>query len=557
MTSNLGLPMVARMTPKKRFSLVNLTVDIPETSNNNPPLEKKRPSRWKSLEFKLYWTVVIVMLPVMVWIPITLSNPSHPNFHLFSSKLSPGWILGRKVDNSDAQYRSFRDNFPTLAAVSAIFLLLKYLWTRLSPDLISFNLIFSFLFLCGLHGTSVIKIYIILALNYLIAKSSSGSKLGPAWTWGFNIAILFLNTRYDGYYFGDLLPALEFLDAYRGFYPRWYISFNITMLRLVSFGMDYHWACQKGSVPELGANMTQKERQLTAHSTEMYSFANYTAYILYAPLYIAGPIMTFNDFLWQFRRPLLIPRRTVIGYFGRFLVSITMMEMILHFMYVVAIKDRKAWEGDTPAQISMIGFWNLIIVWLKLLIPWRFFRLWSLMNDIDPPENMVRCMVNNYSTMGFWRSWHRSYNIWIVRYIYIPVGGRKRVFANSVLVFSFVALWHDLTFRLLAWGWLISLFIIPELLARHLLPASRYESEPWYRHVCALGAVLNMLLMASANLVGFVIGLDGIQFFLRQLFGTSAGLQHLLAAVGSIFMAVQLMFEYREEEMRHGIYRKC
>ena len=42
------------------------------------------------------------------------------------------------------------------------------------------------------------------------------------------------------------------------------------------------------------------------------------------------------------------------------------MEYILHFMYVVAIKDSRAWVGDTPAEIAMIGFWNLIIVWLKV-----------------------------------------------------------------------------------------------------------------------------------------------------------------------------------------------
>ena len=42
------------------------------------------------------------------------------------------------------------------------------------------------------------------------------------------------------------------------------------------------------------------------------------------------------------------------------------MELILHFMYVVAIKDAKAWSGDTPSELSMIGFWNLIIVWLKV-----------------------------------------------------------------------------------------------------------------------------------------------------------------------------------------------
>jgi hypothetical protein len=52
----------------------------------------------------------------------------------------------------------------------------------------------------------------------------------------------------------------------------------------------------------------------------------------------------------------------------------------------------------------------------KLLIPWRFFRLWALADGIDPPENMVRCMANNYSALGFWRSWHRSYNLWVIRY---------------------------------------------------------------------------------------------------------------------------------------------
>jgi D-alanyl-lipoteichoic acid acyltransferase DltB (MBOAT superfamily) len=189
------------------------------------------------------------------------------------------------------------------------------------------------------------------------------------------------------------------------------------------------------------------------------------------------------------------------------------MEFILHFMYVVAIKDTKAWVGDTPAQIAMIGFWNLIIVWLKvrlmfsaldiaeytiqLMIVWRFFRLWAMAAGIEAPENMIRCMANNYSVFGFWRSWHRSYNLWIVRYfyqlppsfsnlhlfsyIYIPVGGTNNVVLNTLLAFTFVALWHDLTFRLLAWGWLVSLFIVPELAARYVFPQSKVLSKSFPR----------------------------------------------------------------------------
>jgi len=121
----------------------------------------------------------------------------------------------------------------------------------------------------------------------------------------------------------------------------------------------------------------------------------------------------------------------------------------------------------------------LIGCWEQLLLPWRFFRLWALMDGMDPPENMVRCMANNYSPLGFWRSWHRSYNLWIVRYLYVPLGGTHRLAATSILIFTFVALWHDLSPRLLAWGWLAALFILPEVMARKVLPPSLVRVPPF------------------------------------------------------------------------------
>jgi hypothetical protein len=39
-----------------------------------------------------------------------------------------------------------------------------------------------------------------------------------------------------------------------------------------------------------------------------------------------------------------------------------------------------------------------------------------------------------------------------------------------------------------------------------------------------VGAVLNIVMMMVANLVGFVIGTDGARFFVDELFGTSQGL---------------------------------
>ncbi|KAH0833403.1 hypothetical protein J3R83DRAFT_12509 [Lanmaoa asiatica] len=187
----------------------------------------------------------------------------------------------------------------------------------------------------------------------------------------------------------------------------------------------------------------------------------------------------------------------------------------------------------------MIGFWNLMIVWLKLLLPWRFFRLWS-------PSQWDRSAGEHDSMYGkqllhirflaklapFVQSMDSAVMIFPIpsrhpltggRYIYVPLGGTKSVAITTALIFTFVALWHDLSFRLLAWGWLVSVFILPELLAATLLPQSKYGRHTWYRHVCACGGVLNVLTMIAANLVGFVIGTDGILYMANQITGSFQG----------------------------------
>ncbi|KAI6099795.1 MBOAT, membrane-bound O-acyltransferase family-domain-containing protein [Pisolithus sp. B1] len=514
--------------------IASLTVSIPSSKKYKQPDGPSPPPRWKTPEFIFYYIVFVVVVPLMVWVPIRLSSPTNANYPLFRHQLKT-WL----ADNSDHQYRAFRDNIPALSLLALIYLTLQWIYTR------------------SAIGSITIKILTILTINYYIGKGLRGSRIGPLLTWIFNAFILFANERNEGYHFASLHPSLAALDVFEGLYPRWHISFNITMLRLVSFNMDYYWACNSLSTEDRDMRATQKERINTPHPLEVYTYANYLAYVLFPPLYIAGPILTYNDFLWQLRRPQEISLSSVMKYFIRFLICLITMEFILHTMYVVAIKDTRAWVGDTSLELSMIGFWNLIIVWLKLLLPWRFFRLWSLASGIDPPENMVRCMANNYSTTGFWRSWHRSYNLWIVRYIYIPLGGTKNVAVATLLIFTFVALWHDLSFRLLAWGWLVCLFIVPELLAAYLLPQSKYGRYWWYRHVCAIGAVFNILMMMTANLVGFVIGIEGVLYLSGQITGSLEGFRFIVTGCCCLFVGVQLMFEYREEEKRMGIFLRC
>lgn len=268
-----------------------------------------------------------------------------------------------------------------------------------------------------------------------------------------------------------------------------------------------------------------------------YSFRNYLAYVLYAPLYLTGPILTFNEFISQMRYPLksTTPIRTLI-YGIRFLICLLTMEFVLHFIYVVAIsKAQPDWGSYSPFQLSMLSFFNLHIIWLKLLLPWRFFRLWALIDGVDPPENMVRCMSNNYSAFAFWRGWHRSFNRWIIRYLYIPLGGSggsgipglwgtAKSVANLLVVFTFVALWHDINLKLLMWSWLITIFVLPEALAKLFFPRRKWLDHPnIYRIICGIGGVGNVLMMMAANLVGFAVGLDGLKGLVNSIVGSYSG----------------------------------
>lgn len=54
--------------------------------------------------------------------------------------------------------------------------------------------------------------------------------------------------------------------------------------------------------PEISAT-TYRDRVRTPLPIEEYTLKNLVAYALYPPLYIAGPIITFNDFIWQVREP--------------------------------------------------------------------------------------------------------------------------------------------------------------------------------------------------------------------------------------------------------------
>jgi hypothetical protein len=63
----------------------------------------------------------------------------------------------------------------------------------------------------------------------------------------------------------------------------------------------------------------------------------------------------------------------------------------------------------------------------------------------------------------------------------------------------------------------------------------------WHLHLCAAGSVLNVLMMMTANLVGFAVGLDGVRAMVSQLFQWS-GLYFLTSVFVGLFTGVHCMY---------------
>lgn len=176
-------------------------------------------------------------------------------------------------------------------------------------------------------------------MNYWISSYFGDTIGGPIATWVFNIGVLFLNELCQGYRFSVIFTHLlagegggigSLLDRMGGIQPRWEIHFNITMLRLVSYNLDCYWSLKQGEGSALevglyelgeledgadvqkkkqtdGVVLSERERVDTPCGREDYNFFTYLAYALYSPLYLAGPIMTFNDYVAQVHISIHLP----------------------------------------------------------------------------------------------------------------------------------------------------------------------------------------------------------------------------------------------------------
>ena len=206
----------------------------------------KAKSRWFSLEFFFYYFILLFAIYKVVLSGWKMSSPAgNPNFSLLKPLLSQGWMASY-VDNSDAQFSGFRNNILELTLLMCIFCLLSLILKFLKKE--------SYLFLAGmavllaLHGLYSVFVIFFMMVNY--SMTFLGQKYSPklipilTWSWALLSLISLEQIGHQISFANISWGYLTFLDGdiFKGGYKRWWVIYNLSVLRMISFNMDYYYA---------------------------------------------------------------------------------------------------------------------------------------------------------------------------------------------------------------------------------------------------------------------------------------------------------------------------
>ena len=237
------------------------------------------------------------------------------------------------------------------------------------------------------------------------------------------------------------------------------------------------------------------------------NFIDYSVFVSFFPLLVAGPIERATHLLPQ------IQRKREFNYNQ----AVDGLKQILWGLFKkIVIADNCAEYAnmvfDNSAQYS--GSTHIVAV---IFFAFQIYCDFSGYSDIAIGTarlfgiDLLRNFAFPYFSRDigeFWRRWHISLSGWFRDYLYIPLGGRKggnwmRV-RNILIIFLVSGFWHGANFTFIFWGFLNGLMVLPSVLIK-----SRYD----HREIVAHGKVFPNLREIWAMLSTFTLMLFAWVFF--------------------------------------------
>lgn len=197
------------------------------------------------------------------------------------------------------------------------------------------------------------------------------------------------------------------------------------------------------------------------------NFVDYSLFVSFFPLLVAGPIERASHLLPQ------IKRKRVFNYSK----SVDGLKQILWGLF------KKIVIADNCARFANIIFNDFDLYPGSTLLLGAIFFTFQIYCDFsgysDIALGVARLfgfeLLRNFAfpyfsrnIAEFWRRWHISLSTWFRDYLYIPLGGSKGgVFfkiRNTFIIFLVSGFWHGANWTFIFWGALNALYFLPSLL---------------------------------------------------------------------------------------------
>ena len=199
-----------------------------------------------------------------------------------------------------------------------------------------------------------------------------------------------------------------------------------------------------------------------------YNFIDYSLFVSYFPLLVAGPIE---------RATHLLPEIKVKREFDLEKAKEGIYQIIWGLVKKVVIADTCATYANAifDHYTSMNSFSLLLgAVYFAFQIYGDFSGYSDIALGVSKLFGLDLLRNFNYPYFSrdiaeFWRRWHISLSSWFRDYLYIPLGGSKggiwMKIRNTFIIFVVSGFWHGANWTYLAWGFINAVYFLPLLLS--------------------------------------------------------------------------------------------
>jgi len=236
-------------------------------------------------------------------------------------------------------------------------------------------------------------------------------------------------------------------------------------------------------------------------------------YLSLFPQLIAGPIVRYTDIQHEMenRRFRLASfsegvSRFVIGLGKKVILANTAGELVPVFM------------DGSAGEMSVLGAWFGITLYaLQIYFDFSGYSDMAIglgkMFGFTYPENFRYPYVSRSAT-DFWRRWNMSLGSFFRDYVYIPLGGNRRLqLRNLFVVWFLTGLWHGASWNFVVWGlyFFVLLLLEKSFLLRWMDRLPRFASHAYFVAVMLIGWVFFYFtdLGQAGRYLGAMFGLSG------------------------------------------------